>query len=73
MNTEHRPHWARELSESDWALSERGLFTAVAAAAYLGTSRAWVLREAREQRLPVRRIGRRHLLRKQDLDRILGV
>jgi excisionase family DNA binding protein len=72
VTTDPRPHWARNLSEADWALAERNLFTAVAAAAYMGTSRAWVFRAAREHRIPLRKIGRRHLLRKQDLEQLLG-
>lgn len=68
-----RPAWAEELNQSDYELAiDRGLFTVRAAAGYAGTGPGWIYDRIGDGTLSKQKVGRRFLIRKCDLDKLIG-
>ena len=68
MSNTERPAWAQKLDQVDFELAMRNWFTVKAAAAYLQVSRSWIYAQAQSKRLAYRKVGKRHLFSKADLD-----
>lgn len=70
--SEERPRWAKSLSEKDYDLALRGVFTTSAAAAYVGRSEAAIRKAIHSGDLKATKFGKGYRTTKPELEAFAG-
>jgi excisionase family DNA binding protein len=71
-NDSTRPYWLKGLDDATTDLAERGILTVESAAKFAGSGKKWIYGLIQAGLLPARKSGKRLIVRKQDLERLMG-